>query len=107
MNTAGAPGSIQVLGDDFSVGGGGLPGGQDTDYTHLALASGSFSFSWLYTTNDTGTWDSAFFLINGVATFLSNNTTPGASGGVSVPVVIGDVIGFRVRSADGDIGRQR
>ncbi len=99
VNTAGAPASVQIIGDN-----GGAPGGQDTDFTIAAAASGTLSFNWLYNTVDTGTWDSAYYLVNGVETFLANNTTPGASGAVSVPVLAGQIIGFRVRSGDGGIG---
>lgn len=97
VNTAGAPGSIIVVGND----GGG--GNINTDYTIAAAAGGNWSFSWSTTSGDTGTWDSAYYLLNGAESFLGNNVP--ASGGVGpIAVNAGDVIGFRVRSADGGIG---
>ncbi len=78
-------------------------GAINTDYTINAAASGNFSFSWAHTSSDSGTWDSSYYLINGVQTFLSNNVPAGA-GVVSVPVNMGDSIGFRVFSSDGAIG---
>lgn len=100
VNTGGAPASIMLVGNNN---GNGLP--TNTDFTIAAAAAGNLSFSWLYNTLDTGTYDSAYYLINGVETFLSNNTTPGASGNVGpIAVNAGDIIGFRVRSADGVFG---
>jgi hypothetical protein len=82
----------------------GLPG-INNDYTIAAVASGNFAFDWGTTTVDTGTWDSAGYLINGAYTVLAfNNTSPGG-GSVSVPVNAGDIIGFRCFSADGALGR--
>jgi MYXO-CTERM domain-containing protein len=99
VNTAGAPASIILTGNNNGS------GPIDTDYTIMAAAAGNLSFSWLYNTIDTGTYDSAYYLINGVETFLANNTTPGAAGAVGpIAVNAGDVIGFRVRSADGAFG---
>ena len=99
VNTGGAPASIMLTGND--AGGTNV----NTDFTIVAAATGNLSFSWLYNTVDTGTYDSAYYLVNGVETFLANNTTPGAAGAVGpIAVTAGQVIGFRVRSADGAFG---
>ena len=99
VNTAGAPASVDLTGNDN---GNGAP--TNTDWTILVAGAGTVSFNWLYNTLDTGTYDSAYYLLNGNQTFLSYNNTPGASGSVSFPVVAGDTIGFRVTSADGVFG---
>jgi hypothetical protein len=98
VNWAGAPGIMDLTGDDTAL------GPFDTDLTIMVPAAGTLAFSWLYTTIDTGTYDSAYYLINGSPTFLSDNTTPGATGLISVPVNAGDTIGFRVTTADGAFG---
>lgn len=98
VNTAGAPASITVTGNDNGT------GNINTDFTIAVVASGTWSFNWSYSAGDTGTWDSAYYLINGVQTFLAFNNSPILSGGVSVPVTAGNIIGFRMFSADGGIG---
>ncbi len=110
VNTAGAPASISIIGDDGPA----TPGGQDTDFTIMSPIAGTWSFSWNYDPTDTGTYDSAYYLLNGVETFLADNVGPGfpnpggpnpSNGAVaSIAVNAGDVIGFRVRSADGALG---
>ena len=77
--------------------------GNNTDYTIAAAASGTMSFDWNYTSIDTGTYDSGGYLINGAYTALADNATPGG-GSQSIPVNAGDIIGFRVFSADGLFG---
>lgn len=99
VNTALAPASITVIGNN----GGGA--NINTDYTIAAAAAGNWSFSWSIISADTGTWDSAYYLLNGAETFIGNNTASGF-GGAFGPIAVnaGDVIGFRVRAADGGIG---
>ncbi len=76
---------------------------QNTDYTIAAAGSGTFSFDWKYSSNDTGTWDTGGYLINGVYTTLATNGSQGG-GSVAVAVNAGDIIGFRVFSGDGAFG---
>lgn len=95
--TSGAPATIVVIGND---------NGQpiiNTDYTTTAAATGSWSFNWEIIPHDSGTYDAAYYLLNGSPFFIGYLF--GGSGGVTnVPVQAGDVIGFRVWSADGAIG---
>ena len=96
VDTSLAPASITVIGNNNSIGG-------DTDYTIPSGGAGNFAFDWSYTSPDSGTYDSAYYLVNGVATFLAANNSQGF-GSISVPVSSGDIIGFRVNSADGGFG---
>src|SRR5689334_1135631 len=104
VNTSGAPNSIMLIGSD-----GANASNMDVDYTITALASGVFSFSWAYHTNDSDAdpqWDIAGVLINGTFTQLTNNT-PGnvdQSGNYSTSVAAGAVIGFRLRAVDNIFG---
>jgi hypothetical protein len=98
VDTSGAPGAISLTGSDDSSG-----NPSDTDYTIASGGAGSFTFDWAYNSADSGTFDSAYFLVNGVATFLSDNDLLGG-GSISVPVLAGDTIGFRVHTEDGFFG---
>ena len=71
-----------------------------TDFTIAAVAAGTWSFDWLYTSLDTDMFDSGGFLLNGVFSPLATNTDSPASSSVSVPVLAGDIIGFRVFTVD-------
>jgi hypothetical protein len=93
-----SPGSVTVIGNNNASG-----ILTDTDLTIAALAGGTWSFDWSYFSLDTGTWDSAYYLLNGVETFIAANNSQGV-GSVSIPVTGGDIIGFRVRSQDGAFG---
>lgn len=75
----------------------------NTDYTIAAAGTGLFSFSWSYASGDTGTYDTGGYLINSTYTQLASNAAQG-SGTVSVAVTAGQIIGFRVFSADGLFG---
>jgi uncharacterized protein (TIGR03382 family) len=97
VDTSGAPGLIALTGNNNGF------GPIDTDYTILAAGGGTWSFSWAYQSPDSGTYDSAYYLLNGVPTFLADNGTQG-NGIVSIPVALGDTIGFRVNSFDGGFG---
>ena len=79
-------------------------GSINTDYTINAAAAGNFAFNWQYNVGDTGTWDTGFYLVNGVQTFLATNNSGVLAGVVSVPVNMGESIGFRMFSADGALG---
>lgn len=104
VNTSGAPGSIIITGSD------GAPANDmDVDYTITALASGPFSFSWSYHTNDTDAdpqYDIAGVLINGIFTRLTSNTAGNInqSGSWSGSVTAGTVIGFRLSAIDNVFG---
>ena len=98
VNTASAPAFIVLTGNDNGF------GPIETDYTIAAAATGTLSFSWLYTTIDTDTSDAAYYLVNGVATFLANSVTVPVGTVGPIPVTAGQVIGFRVTSTDGVFG---
>ncbi len=100
VNTALAPVSIALVGNDNGV------GGIRTDYSITAPASGFWSFDWLFIPMDTGTNDSGYYLLNGVQHLLAYNIPPPPKSGsvVGVPVNVGDIIGFRVFSGDGVFG---
>jgi hypothetical protein len=104
VNTTGAPNSITLIGSD-----GAEATNMDVDYTITALATGLFSFSWAYHTNDTDAdpqYDIAGVLVNGTFTQLTNNT-PGSinqTGNYSTSVTAGTVIGFRLRAVDNIFG---
>jgi hypothetical protein len=70
-----------------------------TTYSIAADASGTVSFNWNYSSNDTGGYDYAGFYINGAFTTLAFNSTQG-SGSISRTVNQGDDIGFWVFSVD-------
>jgi hypothetical protein len=97
VNTGGAPAQIALTGNDNGF------GPIDTDFTIAAATGGTMAFHWVYSSGDTGTYDTAYYLINGTQTFLGTNSGP-FSGDVSIGVNAGDIIGFRVNSADGVFG---
>lgn len=83
--------------------GSGLPG--TTDLTIAALGDGLFQFSYEYTTLDLfgdPATDPAGYLVDG--TFFPFVDPNLFSGTVSVPVLAGDVIGFRVATTDNLFG---
>ncbi len=95
--TSGAPAEITLIGND---------NGQpliNTDYTVPAAAAGLWSFDWQIIPHDTGTYDSAYYLLNGTQHFIGFLFS-GSGSVTNVPVAAGDVIGFRVHSSDGGIG---
>lgn len=100
VDTSGAPASITIIGPDT----GDLNGiGGTTDFTIDAAGTGIWSFAWEYSSVDDDDFDGAGWLLNGVYTEVVNNETQG-TGGESIPVVVGDIIGFRVRSFDNQLG---
>jgi hypothetical protein len=99
VDTSGAPASITLFGGNSQSG---TPG--DTDFTIAAAASGTLSFHWSYFSTDTGPYDAAYFLLNGVPTFLADNGSQG-SGDFSITLAPGtNTIGFRVESLDNLLG---
>ena len=98
VDTAGAPASITLHGGSSQSGN---PG--DTDFTIAAVASGPLNFHWSYFSTDSGTYDSAYFLLNGVPTFLADNGSQG-SGNFSIALTSGSIFGFRVHTADNLFG---
>ena len=98
VDTSGAPASIVLHGSaDQSL------NTTDTDFTIAAAASGTVSFHWSYFSTDTGPFDAAYFLLNGVPTFLADNGSQG-SGNFSIAVSGGNIFGFRVESLDNLFG---
>lgn len=106
VNTSGAPGSIIITGSDAAT----SPStAADIDYTITALASGPFSFSWSYHSNDGDKdpqYDLAGVLINGTFTQLSASTLNlvDQSGTWSGSVAAGTVFGFRIQATDNYYG---
>ena len=98
VDTSGAPASITLHGGSSQSGN---PG--DTDFTIATAAAGTVSFNWSYFSTDTGTYDSAYFLLNGTPTFLADNGSQG-SGNFSITLSNGDILGFRVHTADNLFG---
>lgn len=95
MNTAAAPASITLTGNDNGS------GGIFTNYTINAAASGPVSFNWAYSTSDSE-YDQFGYLLNGNFNFLS--TQNGETGTASFVVVAGDVFGFSIDGDDGIFG---
>jgi MYXO-CTERM domain-containing protein len=77
--------------------------GGDTTATILAAAGGTWSFDWAYSSNDSGDFDQAGYILNGVFNQLAQNDMPG-SGSVSIGVNAGDEIGFYGTTLDGAFG---
>jgi len=75
-----------------------------TSYTINAAGTGTFSFHWLYTSSDTGNFDTGGYLVNGVYTQLADNDGSGTQGDISVGVTAGQSIGFRVTTVDNQLG---
>jgi len=98
VDTAGAPASIVLHGGSSQSGNAG-----DTDFTIAAAAAGTVSFHWSYFSTDSGSYDSAYFLLNGVPTFLAANNSQG-QGDFSVAVAAGNIFGFRVHTEDNIFG---
>lgn len=98
VDTANAPVSIEIIGPDNNTGN---PG--STDFTIASAGTGTWSFDWEYTSEDTNGFDGAGWLLNGVYTEVADNASQG-TGSESIAVALGDSIGFRVRSRDGALG---
>jgi hypothetical protein len=94
VDTSGAPASIVLHGGSSQSG-----NPSDTDFTIAAGGSGTFNFHWSYFSTDSGTYDSAYVLLNGVATFLAANNSQGM-GDFTTSVTAGEIIGFRVHTVD-------
>jgi hypothetical protein len=99
IDTSSVPNSITLIGG-YS---GGYSGYGTTNYTIAVGASGTWSFDWNYSSADISNYDGAKFLLNGSTTFLANNASQGGSS-VSIPVNLGDTIGFQIYSADNGYG---
>ncbi len=111
VNTGGAPASITLIGsnDPSNPVDKGIIIAANIDYTVTAIASGVWSFSWSYQTNDFDTdpqYDLAGVLINGVFTQLSENTKDkiSQSGTYTGSVIAGSTIGFRISATDNSYG---
>jgi hypothetical protein len=100
VNTAAAPASITLIGTD------GPPYYSDTNtnYVTTAVGAGSVQFQWNYSSVDIGSdYDRFYYLLNGVQTFLAQNSSQG-SGTTVFSVLAGDTFGFRVYSEDSGWG---
>ena len=97
VDPSSAPSSITLTGGSSGYGSGA------TNYTVVVATSGTWSFDWNYSSTDISNYDTANFLLNGSPTFLATNNSQGGSS-VSIPVNLGDTIGFQVFSADNSYG---
>lgn len=97
IDTSSAPGSVSVIGPDQGIGG-------YIDFTITAVATGTVSFDWNYTSPDDPFADKADWLLNGSSTYIFGNTTTTGSGTVSFTAQQGDSFGFRLESSDGCCG---
>ncbi len=76
-----------------------------TDFTVDVTADETVSFDWEYSTDDGPAWDRFGYTVNGTFTELTDeNGANNQSGSASVPLVAGDVFGFRAQSEDGNFG---
>jgi hypothetical protein len=102
IDTAGAPGSIEISsGDNGTL----YPG--HTDYEITAPLAGVVSFDWTYhSTNAAPGWDPFGYLINGGFTQLTDDYGPvDQSGSGSFSVAPNDYFGFRASTYDNVAGR--
>lgn len=104
VNSTGAPASIVITGSD-----GAQTTNADVTFSIPAIATGVWSFSWSYHTNDTdgsAQYDPAGVVINGVFTQLTNNAGAVNQSGnyTGSSVTAGTVIGFRIRATDNIMG---
>ncbi len=76
--------------------GSGDPG--TTDWLITALATGTVSFQYSYSSLDGPGWDDAEFLLNGASTVLA--TFDGQNGSAMFSVTAGSVFGFRLGTTD-------
>ena len=97
VDTTGAPGSITLIGSDSGSG-----AFSRVDFTIMAPAAGTFSFSWAYTSPDTdgASADQAGYLKTGQFQLTDDGGANSQSGLVSVLVAAGDKIGFHVTTRD-------
>lgn len=93
VNISGAPSSIILNGSDNDMGGG------DEQYSIVIANSGSISFSYTHVNPDI---DNAYYIINGVETFIIDSGSGTNSG---ILVNSGDVFGFKVKNYDNCCGR--
>lgn len=76
----------------------------ETDVVVTAVASGTLSFDWSFHCPDlTNDWEYAYYLINRVE-FRIVASCIGFSGSIETEVQAGDIIGFRLFTADGIFG---
>jgi hypothetical protein len=107
ISLAGAPNSVGLLGSNTDAGFGSPAA--DVRFTIIAAASGLFEFDWNYVTTDVDTpfFDPAFYL-NGLLIDLiqltDDNGDLSQNGSISVPVLVGDVIGWQVTATDDQLG---
>lgn len=70
----------------------------NTDLLVTAALGGLFSFTYSYTSLDWPGFDRAGYLVNGLFTVLAD--TDGQTGEVKLPLLTGDIFGFRVVTDD-------
>lgn len=100
VDTSGAPASVIITGPNNGTN---LPG--TLDFTIAVVGSGTWSFHWEYTSVDTDGFDNGAWLLNdGAPVLLAQNSDSPASGNESIPVVAGNIIGWRVESKDNLLG---
>jgi hypothetical protein len=99
INTSGAPNSVVLTSSDNGG------GNKNQDFTVTAVADGTVSFAWSYTTTDWNSFYDPFgFLHNGNFMQLTTNFISGHSGNFIFNILAGDKFGFRANSLDSIFG---
>jgi hypothetical protein len=103
VNTTAAPTTIVLTGaNDQDTTTGGPP--DDLDFTIASVSGSVVQFDWTYTSTDIGNWDWSAFLLDGVEMVLADNAAQPAGGTFALPLLTGEVFGFRVHSEDRGYG---
>jgi hypothetical protein len=92
------PISLQIFGNNNNV------VDSQTSFTTTAVVTGTYSFTWTWTTLDSPAFDPAFFILDGIQTNLTNSSGPSQTGTFSVTINAGSVFGFGIDATDGCCG---
>ncbi len=99
------PGGSGALNATTMVVTGGDTGTQGyTEYTTQAAAAGMVTCNFAYDSNDTGTYDSGYYVVNGAVTAVAFNNQAPYSAPLQFAVNQGDTFGFGVFTFDGAFG---
>jgi len=101
VNTALAPNSITLTGGDNGGDDGGDNSGT-TDYTIAAVADGTLSFAWNYTSldQDGPQFDPFLFLLNGTTQLSDDGGGSTQLGNFSISLLTGETFGFRIATVN-------
>lgn len=103
VNTGGAPDSIAIISGNNGTNNPGF-----VDFLIEIPAMGAVSFDWDFMTADQrqlALYDSFGYMLNGNFTMLVDPLLGNQSGSASIDVLLGDIFGFRVNTADNYYGR--